>query len=59
MTEKELKKRIKGIVAYQFDHVTNLTQEAYEDSLKMIAEQTLTLIKDAGFVELDEEKVSR
>uniref|UniRef100_A0A6M3J7Y3 Uncharacterized protein n=1 Tax=viral metagenome TaxID=1070528 RepID=A0A6M3J7Y3_9ZZZZ len=44
MTEK-LREEIEKIVAHQFDSVTNLRQEAYLDSLKMIADQILPLIE--------------
>lgn len=44
---KELEKQIRGIVAYQFDHVTNLTQPAYKDSLRIITKQIIPIIEQA------------
>lgn len=41
--EDKLREQVKKIVAWQFDGVTNLTQSAYEDSLRMIAEQVEAL----------------
>ena len=45
---KKLEAEIKRVVAWQFDQVTNLTPEAHNDSLEIIAEQILQACKEAG-----------
>ena len=49
--EKKRKERIEKIVAHQFDLVTNLSQEAYFDSLKLIAQQIIELYAGCLLVE--------
>ena len=39
---KKLIEKVEKRIAYQFHRATNLTQAAYEDSLKMIAGQVLS-----------------
>ena len=51
-----IKEDIERIVARQFDLVTNLTQPAYEDSLKIIGEQIHSLIYDPDSLTLIEDK---
>jgi len=44
--DKELIEKVEKIVARQFDLVTNLTQEGYLDSLKMIAKEAIPIIAE-------------
>ncbi len=55
--EDVLLQEMERIVAYQFDGATNLTQEGYEDSIKMIGEQILAKVKEK-YVPWDSGKVS-
>lgn len=58
MTVDGIKAEIRRIVAYQFDRATALTQEAYNDSLEMIANQIYDLFSTKG--EKDEDhKINR
>ena len=51
--DKELIEKVEKIVARQFDLVTNLTQEGYLDSLKMIAKEAIPIIAEELKMELE------
>ena len=57
--DKDLIEQIKRIVAYLFDFVVALRADAYADSLKMIADQTLVLIPEAGYFKEEADLVDR
>ena len=50
--DEEIRDKIKERVAYQFDHITNLSREAYVDSLAIISEQIESDFKALGYRKL-------
>lgn len=47
--ENKLKADVRGVVSWQFGGVTNLTEEAYNDSLNFISEKVHQKYIDAGY----------
>lgn len=49
MEYRNEKREIRGLVAWQFDHVHNLTDKGYKASLKMISEQVIVYLLKKGW----------